>query len=263
MKKFESRGMISDGISELPNGASCLPFLAVVKDSDRIKYLNGGHSILPVRLCLDAKKGLVNEHTDRWPMRYAGIDHAAALIKKDKYISCLDISSFFPSCPLVKSFSEKYAYFSDPMREPVDIAHHCRPMREVNVKLPRYRRFKGIYFGLKTASPFTSMVSGEIQKICNCSNYNVTFYSDDGLIVADGGSAKECENALKHCIDTIRELGLDVANEKVVYPTKVIDYLGATFNSENMTITPKEDSITHIRQWLVKIRKEGKIHRTE
>ena len=263
MKKFDDRGMLSDGTNTLPANACLLPLHSVIRDSDRIKAAADGTPILKARLCVDAKKCLINERLKPWPMRYATAEHAARLLRRNAYMAVLDIASFFPSLPFHPDF-KPYTYISDPRRESKHVAHSARPDHGL-LPGPRFRSFLGVFFGLKTASAYASTISGEIQQICNArsAKYSVSFYCDDGFIVADAPTKRACQEALDDCLSVIRDLGLRVQEEKVTPPCKSAEYLGIVLDSESMTIRPKPESIDYIVNQLQDIVQSGVVQRAK
>jgi hypothetical protein len=263
MQKFDDRDMLTEGVHTLPPEASLLPLHSVIKDSDRLESLRTGKPIAKTRLCVDAKRARVNEFVAPWPMRYATAEHAARLLRKDCYMAVVDIESFFPSLPFAPDFAP-YTYISDPRRESAKVAHPSRPTYGLQ-RGPRFRRFSGVYFGLKTAAAYASTISAEIQQICNArvAEYNVSFYCDDALIVAEGDSRADCQAALDDILAVIRDLGLRVQESKITRPCKAVEYLGVILNTEDMTLTPKPSTVRHVRERIAAILKSGVVLRAE
>ncbi len=73
----------------------------------------------------------------------------------------------------------------------------------------------------------------------------IVAYLDDFWLAAD--TAEECQQMLLITISTLRQLGFQIAWDKVVGPTRQITFLGIHICSQTMTVTLPHDKLMHFR----------------
>jgi hypothetical protein len=173
----------------------------------------------------------------------------------------IDFANYFPSLPLDEEFSAQYGWISDPRYE-----SHSRTRRSGRRhRMGRYRRYRGVFFGLRTASAWASVVSGELVRILNALTPNARFtvYVDDILIVAESQAA--ANDAARFALDLIKRLGLRSSDEKFQPATRCIEYLGVVFDltARPPVVRCKPEKLQEVQATLRHALRAGSIERAE
>ena len=124
---------------------------------------------------------------------------------------------------------------------------------------PRYWKFlkfafKGQYYcftcmpnGLSPAPRIFTKLLKPVFSSLRKLGYMSTVYIDDSLLI--GASREECEANVMATVGTLREMGFTIHPIKSVFkPTQIIQYIGFTLNSNNVTVTLPNDKMQRIRQ---------------
>lgn len=187
-------------------------------------------------LSFPAKVSL-NDMTDksRAKVHYASFDDALSILRKFGHgalMSKTDIKSAFRLLPIhPDGFNSLGFYF--------DGAYYfdkCLPM--------------GYTLSCHYFESFSTFINWIIDK--EISNVESLHYLDDFLFVGKSGS-EDCLRALEKFLGLSDYLGIPLAQEKTVYPTTCIEFLGITINSNTMEFYLPDNKILRIKALLAKL----------
>ena len=102
---------------------------------------------------------------------------------------------------------------------------------------------KVLPMGMRMAPYITQRISNAIRYIHERMNYFLLNYIDDLL-----GAEKQTriQPAFQHLLKILKDINVEVAQDKIIPPTTRIEFLGVTFDSEKMTIEVTQERITEM-----------------
>ena len=193
------------------------------------------------RICFDASRGL-NERLREYKFRYTDFPFILSHLREGCFMAMVDLRSFYLQLPMAPEFT-KYLSLRDPLTG----------------ELLRYLRLP---FGLSTAPAWASAVSAEVRKVMLARGVKAVFvYLDDYVCIAD--TYEECLAALKILLGVLQELGVAVAQEKVVMPTQRADILGIGVDSERMKLRVREAHVEYTAAAIREILRQGRLSKTK
>ena len=266
LEKMDACGAHSAGVWRPPDDVVISSVAVVVRPSDlRAHHLDASRP-LPARSVQDLTGSGCNDAFDDWPFRQAGIDHAVSLIHpgSDCYCGSLDFSKYYPSLPAAPRL-QRMLWFKDPRAStswqgsgkpsPEWLAYRAAVRPEP--RRPPYARSIGLPLGFCLAPAFATCVSAEITCFLNAIGIRAFLYVDDSFIV--GRSAVDCEAAMDTAAVVFRWLGLRVAADKRLGPTRSLKFLGLILNLDDRTISIDQDRRAHVIEDLQRCLDTGSI----
>ena len=109
---------------------------------------------------------------------------------------------------------------------------------------------KSLPFGYRHLSAIVQCLSDTIRYIMMKKGFHVTNYIDD---IISQASPSQAEDSFSTLDELLRDLGLDLSQKKLIYPTTRVLCLGVIIDTESFTISVPEDKLYDIRhtsmQW--------------
>ncbi|XP_061196003.1 uncharacterized protein LOC133204281 [Saccostrea echinata] len=172
--------------------------------------------------------------TEQSSVTYSTIDDAAAIIAKlgrGAFLAKSDIKSAFRLLPVNSTDFDLLGYhFNDGFYYDKILPFGCK------ISFAIWDRFAGFLHWL----------------IQDCSkNASILHYLDDFLFC--GKELSICKNTLDTFLYLCNDLGVPIANEKTVYPTQVLTFLGIEFNTVEMIMRLPLVKIDEIKQKILDI----------
>ena len=171
-------------------------------------------------------------------------------MEKDKYIGFTAILHF----PKVDELAERvFTLGQGAMLFKVDLSRYFRqlPLDPGDYPLIGYMVEGRIYFdkvlpmGMRTAPYIAQRVTNALAHIHRQMEFFLLNYVDDFW----GAEPKETVwQAYRFLTNLLRDLKVDTSPEKLVPPTTRLEFLGITFNTEEMTMTIPDDKMSQIKQ---------------
>ena len=189
------------------------------------------------RVCFDASRAL-NPRLARWRFRYTDFPYILAHIKRGSFMVMVDLRSFYLQLPMAAEFT---AFLS--LRDPF------------TGELLRYLRCP---FGLSPAPAWASAVTSEIRRVLIARGVHLNFwYIDDCIAIFD--SRAEAEAGLKIILQTLREFGIPVAQEKIQRPTPQAELLGIIVDTADMKLRVKPEHVEYSSETIRRILRQGRM----
>ena len=189
------------------------------------------------RVCFDASRAL-NPRLARWRFRYTDFPYILAHIKRGSFMVMVDLRSFYLQLPMAAEFT---AFLS--LRDPF------------TGELLRYLRCP---FGLSPAPAWASAVTSEIRRVLIARGVHLNFwYIDDCIAIFD--SRAEAEAGLKIILQTLREFGIPVAQEKIQRPTQQAELLGIIVDTADMKLRVKPEHVEYSSETIRRILRQGRM----
>ena len=189
------------------------------------------------RVCFDASRAL-NTRLTRWRFRYTDFPYILAHIKRGNFLVMVDLRSFYLQLPMAAEFT---AFLS--LRDPF------------TGELLRYLRCP---FGLSTAPAWASAVTSEIRRVLIARGIKLNFwYIDDCVAIFE--SRAEAEAGLKIILQTLREFGIPVAQEKIQRPTQQAELLGIIVDTAAMKLRVKPEHMEYSSETIRRILRQGRM----
>lgn len=116
----------------------------------------------------------------------------------------------------------------------VEVSERSRELLTINTHIGLFQ-YTRLIFGLKTAPQIFNGIMCEILRDLD----KVHIYFDD--ILVGGANIEECERNLRNVFDRLKEFNVRVNEEKCIFFTEELGYLGFNINSEG--VTPSKESI--------------------
>jgi hypothetical protein len=209
VKKFID-GLVSKGrmvrVSEEDRAwLECPPLGVVFKAGDLLK--------LKPRVTADLSAVGLNSATPRWPFQYVQLSELSRLASPGWWMGKIDLKGYFTQLPIHPS-SQGY------------LGIRWEGVSYVYTSVP---------FGLALAPAFASWVSAELAAMMRKRGVAVVLvYLDDFLFAA---STKElCQEYMEVALALLKELGVEVAPEKIEGPSQQLEFLGIHFDTIDCSI---------------------------
>ena len=156
----------------------------------------------------------LNPHCEARKFKMTTLKEVINMIKPNSYLASIDIEKAYFSVPINDKY-KKFLRFS---------------------WLGKIYQFECMPNGYKDAMRlFTKLLKAPIATLRRM-GFEIIIYVDDSLIQAN--SYQECVDSIKAIIKMLTDLGFKINLKKsVVDPTKIIIFLGFSFDTVNMTIT--------------------------
>jgi len=179
------------------------------------------------RVCFDASRG-INPNLSEWKFRYTDFPFILNKIHRGDYVASFDLRSWYLQLSIRKSF-QKFLSLRCPF----------------TAKLLKYAR---IPFGLSTAPAWASLISAELTKMLKARGINcVIAYLDDFFIIAP--TAAEAQRGLDIALGMLSEFNIEVAPEKIIYPTQTPTILGIIGDTRTCRLRVRPEHL----EWSLKI----------
>ena len=197
----------------------------IVSALGAIDKSNGG-----IRIIHDCSKPdfkALNDYVTKCePFSYQTVSDACRLINSGYFLAKVDLKSAYRSVPIHPSNYQftglKWQFTGD--------------------KFPRYMVDTRLMFGSRLAPSVFHRLSQAVRRIMfRKYNVHIVSYLDDFLIVAP--TYNDCNRNLFRLLSLLRNLGFDIAWDKVISPSQNVTFLGINFNTVTMQMTLPDDKL--------------------